>query len=359
MQPIMPFAKHYQTAAVVLLALVLALACRPDAPGAVADPTPSQTPLPYPPPIEHTPTPSLTPTPTTRPFPTWLPTGTPTATPLPTPTPTVAPTPTPTPTPIPTATPLPTRTPTMTPTPTPTAEPVYGWPTPTPWPTPAGDMTDADLTVWRFCTGMSSDHVTPAQLEAVYYLDESELVLDRTQRLAVVMLLRQIVERDYPPRADVREEKLRQLEMACLAVLRADPAVSGPGKVSDSGAPTPTPAPPAATEPTLAEGMTPADLTVWRFCTEVSNQHLTSDHLTAAYHVNEAELSKDRPQMLTVVWLLKGRVETAIAMLLQQQIARNFPGEAPIDEGPRYEENRLQLEMACLAVLWAGRRGTG
>ena len=63
------------------------------------------------------------------------------------------------------------------------------------------------------------------------------------------------------------------LPVSLLAQLAELPGVvrvyeeSGPGKVGGSSAPTPW--------PTSAGDMTPADLTVWHFCTEVSSGHLT------------------------------------------------------------------------------------
>lgn len=86
---------------------------------------------------------------------------------------------------------------------------------------PTVETTMADLTVWRFCSGVIAGDLEEGQLDAVYRLNESELSKDREEKLAVVFLLRRQVERGLqgasPTSADVRE-----MQQACQAVRRAD-----------------------------------------------------------------------------------------------------------------------------------------
>ena len=85
-------------------------------------------------------------------------------------------------------------------------------------PPPTVETTLADLTVWRFCSGILAGTLEEAQLVAVYRLDESELNKDRREKLAVVRLLREQVDRGTTPRA----AEVRELQAACQEVRRAD-----------------------------------------------------------------------------------------------------------------------------------------
>ena len=87
---------------------------------------------------------------------------------------------------------------------------------------PTVETTYADLTVWRFCSGIIAGTLTQTQLDAVYRLNEAELSKDREQKLAVVRLLKRQVDQGLQRGTSPTATDVREMQAACQEVRRAD-----------------------------------------------------------------------------------------------------------------------------------------